>query len=42
LLIKDPNGDVRDMVAAIKAANNLQTATVHAGQELVIPKLHTH
>jgi nucleoid-associated protein YgaU len=37
-----PNGDVRDMVAAIKAANHLQTATVHAGQELVIPKLHAN
>lgn len=37
-----PNGDVRDMVSAIKAANSLPTATVHPGQELVIPKLHAH
>lgn len=35
-----PNGDVREMVAAIKRANDLPTATVHPGQELVIPKLH--
>lgn len=29
--------DVRQVIAAIKRANNLQTATVHPGQELVIP-----
>lgn len=32
-------GDVRQVVSAIKRANNLQTATVHPGQELVIPKV---
>lgn len=31
--------DVRQVVAAIKRANHLETATVHPGQELVIPKV---
>lgn len=32
-------GDVRDAITAIKRANHLTSATVHPGQELVIPKL---
>lgn len=32
-------GDVRDAIIAIKRANHLTSATVHPGQELVIPKL---
>ncbi|HYF76105.1 MAG TPA: LysM peptidoglycan-binding domain-containing protein [Symbiobacteriaceae bacterium] len=32
-------GDVRDAIIAIKRVNHLTSATVHPGQELVIPKL---
>lgn len=32
-------GDVRKAVSAIRRANGLETATVHPGQELVIPRL---
>ncbi|MDF2630258.1 MAG: hypothetical protein K0R39_4089 [Symbiobacteriaceae bacterium] len=31
-------GDVRDAIVAIKRANHLTSATVHPGQELIIPK----
>ncbi|HWI64019.1 MAG TPA: LysM peptidoglycan-binding domain-containing protein [Symbiobacteriaceae bacterium] len=33
------SSDVRKAVAAIKRVNGLETATVHPGQELMIPKL---